>query len=506
MTDNMKRLSIIAASLLTMSAVSCGEEWLAVESHDKLYIDDYYSTEARIYEALIAAYDPLQWFDWNGSQYSPLSLLADIMADDLYPGGADMQDNRQYHLMFDYMAEATNVCSSVWTIAYSGVNRANCVFEYMPGVQDISDETKAEFLAEAAVLRAWYYCQLWKLWGNIPYYETNLSSPYICPQSTADEVYENVIVTVEDALENGGLPMRHEAAMYGRVNYATAAMLYAEMVMYQQDETRYKKALEYMEEIIDSPEYSLAELSTLFEEAGEWGTESIFEINYFSNGAYRSWSAPLTAGGSVLPRLTGINGLAGSAKYTNGWGFGPMTESAAKLFSDDDKRKEITVYAPADEGATYEPRYQDTGNFLAKFLPRLDGTDGQIADADLNFNNNIRVYRYAETLLNAAELLLRGATGKGTAQGYLDEVRARAGLTSVSATLDNILAERHLELMGEGKRYWDLIRFGKAAQTLTPENDLGGYRTHSWSENKKYLPIPQDEIDAAQGTLTQNNY
>jgi hypothetical protein len=58
--------------------------------------------------------------------------------------------------------------------------------------------------------------------------------------------------------------------------------------------------------------------------------------------------------------------------------------------------------------------------------------------------------------------------------------------------------------VGEGKRYWDLIRTGKAASVLTP--DEYGYRTNAWTSNKKYLPIPQSEIDAAQGTLTQNNY
>ena len=72
----------------------------------------------------------------------------------------------------------------------------------------------------------------------------------------------------------------------------------------------------------------------------------------------------------------------------------------------------------------------------------------------------------------------------------------------VQATIDNIIQERHLEFVGEGKRYWDLVRTGKAASTLGPDE----YRTNTWSEQKKYLPIPQAEIDAAQGTLTQNNY
>lgn len=505
----MKKIYVLAALLLSVSATSCGEDWLAVESHDKIYIDEYYNSEARIYEALIAAYDPLQWFDWNGVQYAPLPVIYDIMSDNIYPGGADIQDNRQFHLMFDFSALPTNVCSSVWTVAYSGINRANCVEQYMPGVKDISEKNKALYLAEAKVLRAYYYNILWKLWGNIPYYEQNLKDPYLCPQSTADEVYAKVIVTLEDALKNGGLPMRQtDEAILGRVTYATAAMLYAEMVMYQNDQTRYQQALDYMEEIITSSKFDLADdFAGLWEQAGEWGIESIFEINYFSNGAYRSWGNPLLAGGTCLPRIIGINKLSGSSKYENGWGASPLTQNAAEMYDPADKRRAGSVYAPAEEnGASYEPRYQDTGYFPAKYLPRINGTEGQIADADLNYNNNLRVYRFAETLLNAAELIVRGASGKGTAQNYLDRVRNRAGLTSVTATLDNIIAERRLEFLGEGKRYWDLVRTGKAAATLTPANDLGGYRTRSWTENKKYLPIPQDEIDAAQGTLTQNNY
>lgn len=122
----------------------------------------------------------------------------------------------------------------------------------------------------------------------------------------------------------------------------------------------------------------------------------------------------------------------------------------------------------------------------------------------MNYNNNLRIYRFSETLLNAAELIVRGA-GTGDAKEYLNRVRKRAGLvTEIEPTIDNIIEERHLEFVGEGKRYWDLIRTDKAATVLVP--DEYGYRTNTWTANKKYLPIPQSEIDAAQGTLTQNNY
>ncbi len=91
------------------------------------------------------------------------------------------------------------------------------------------------------------------------------------------------------------------------------------------------------------------------------------------------------------------------------------------------------------------------------------------------------------------------------ARRYINDVRHRAGLQSeVEATIDNIINERRLEFVGEGKRYWDLIRTDKAASVLVP--DQYGYRTNSWTANKKHLPIPQSEIDRAQGTLTQNPY
>ena len=129
----------------------------------------------------------------------------------------------------------------------------------------------------------------------------------------------------------------------------------------------------------------------------------------------------------------------------------------------------------------------------------------QIADGDLNWNNNLRIYRFSETLLNAAELILKTNGDAAKASDYLNRVHHRAGLAdNLVATEDNILNERALEFVGEGKRYWDLVRTGRAASVLVP--DQYGYRTNRWSENKKYLPIPQNEIDAAQGTLTQNNY
>ncbi len=392
----------------SVTLTGCSDDFLEVTPPTSNPIEEYFTTRDHVYESLISAYAPLQWPDWGYDQYNPLNIMSDIMADDIWPGGASSTDNQYWHLMMNYNANPENCMSGLWTCEYSGIKRCNDVLTYIGWAGDnIDEDERALWTAQMHVLRAYYYCNLWKFWGNIPFYTENLEFPYLAEQLSADDVYNNVITDLEAVIEQNVLPMKWEDTAsednVGKVSQAMAYMLYAEMVMYQNDESR--------------------------------------DVTCFDANAH----------------------------------------------------------------GTYEHRYQDTGYFLGKYIAKSENNKDQAADGDLNFNNNLRIYRYAETLLNAAELLLRTGGDTGLAETYLNLVHNRSGLTDrVSATIDNIINERHLEFVGEGKRYWDLVRTGKAASTLVPDNY--GYRTNTWSESKKYLPIPQAEIDAAQGTLTQNNY
>jgi hypothetical protein len=381
------------------------------------------------------------------------------------------------------------------------------VLEYLqnPNVTDLSAADAKYDEAQVRVLRVFYYNWLWKFWGNIVYFETNFEgAPYIGTQYSADEVYNFMVADLEGAIALDALPMKETDVNVGRVTKAMAYMLYAEIVMYQNDSSRYGKALDYMKEIMQGG-YSLnPDYAQIFKEAGEWCDESIFEVNYKDDNAIRDWSNPLAAGGTVLPTLLAPNNWpSGNDGHDGGWGFCPVRQETYDRYEDGDTRRDATCWNAGALGVDYNKRYQDTGLFLEKYTAHTGDNADQKASSELNWNNNLRIYRYSETLLNAAELILRGG-GSGDAQGYLDQVRARAGVGSITATIDNVIEERHLEFVGEGKRYWDLIRSGKAASVLVP--DKYGYRTNSWTENKKYLPIPQSEIDKATGSLTQNNY
>lgn len=541
----MKKFTLysFAALALMLGTASCGDDFLSVEPSSSLPIDGYYTTESRMMESAVAAYDPMQWYDYFGG-WAPLSLVWDSMADDMYVGGGNTSDQSQIHLISQYKSDPRNNIDGAWTTSYSGINRSIRLIDNAKD-SDLSDDKKALFIAEGRAMRAWYYLVLWKTWGNIPFYEENLTSlPYLADQLTVDQVYEKVVVDLESVLDSEVLPMKQPDEWAGRMTQAAASMIYADYVMYQKDQSRYGKALGYMKAIINSHKYDLVKnYNDLYALDKEWNEEIIFDVNYIAKGGKRTWGNANFTGGTVYPEMIGIDGLTikcaegHTPEFTSGWGFGSVSKEVYDAFEDNDRRRDVAIlnldkYARAKfaEGdtVTYGGRYQNTGYFLRKYLPRPGDTEGSVGDAGLNHDENLHLYRYAETLLNAAELAL--ATGDGLAQDYFDLVRERAGVASIPVTVDNIINERRLEFVGEGKRYFDLVRSGKAATVLKAgagvvlrtkrtynfdknqwegENTWGGQAIPErvdWTENKKYIPIPQSEIEAAQGSITQNPY
>ena len=88
-----------------------------------------------------------------------------------------------------------------------------------------------------------------------------------------------------------------------------------------------------------------------------------------------------------------------------------------------------------------------------------------MADLNLTNPNNYRAIRYADVLLMAAEANNRGGLNESKAQDYLNQVRRRAfgdelhDVTASGLSLTNaIYLERRLELVGEGHRFFDLVR------------------------------------------------
>ncbi len=499
----MKKIIIYFGLISILCMSSCSDSFLEVTPTTQNTESDYYSNEANLQKALVAAYDPLKWCDYAWGQFSGLPFLSDAMSDDIYIGGGDYSDIDVLHLMADFKATPEKTLSDIWVVMYSGVNRSNIAINKAEELDGLDEKVKAKIVAEAKTLRAFYYSWLWKLWGNIPYYVVNPNS--FVPQIQADEVYKHILEDLDAAIASDALPMRATSTTYGRVTQAMAMMLRTKVVLYKNDESRYTQCLSDMKAIIASGQYGLLNnFADLWEEVTEWSSETIWDINNFSVNGSKSWDNAIAAGGTVYPQLIGINGLVGSPDFEGGWGGEPVRKEIYDLYSDNDQRKDIGIlnFVKYHEqtGATYSPRFEDTGYFLRKYLPRKGGNTGSTGSSDMNFNNNVRVFRYSETLLNAAELTLRTNGTVADAQSYFDAVRNRAykgSAPAVTVSLDLLLQERRLEFVGEGHRFWDLVRYGKA------ESVLG---SRGYTANKKHIPIPSSEIDKAGGTLTQNPY
>lgn len=494
---------------------SCSDSFLDVDSTVDIPNDQFYTSEEKLINSLMPAYHSMQWPDWAYGQYNPLIVLGDIMGEDVFPGGATPFDNEHWHRMSNFNANADFTPVGLWKVAYDGVNSSNIVLENIDKVNDVSVSVKNRVRSEALTLRAYYYSILWKYWGNIPYFDKNPSqSPYLEKQLSADEVYTNIMKDLKTVIESNTLPASVPPNELGRFTQSAAQMLRANVVMYQGDLTMYPTVLSDIQSIINSNQYQLmSNFASIWEDAGEWGSESIFEVNYTDESSARTWGNPYGAGGSPTPTLIGMYGGTNMPDYDDvGWGFGPINKTIYDLYDAADQRKDGGIlnfekYKLTNPSASYSPRYQNTGFFNKKYLPRKGGSSKAKNDNILNYRNNYRVYRFAETLLIASELLVRTGGSQTDADTYLNTVRARAYSMGINdpafapykraATLDNLLEENRLEFVGEGHRYWDLVRFGKAEQILG---------TRNYSSNKKYLPIPREDIDKSQGTLTQNPY
>ena len=152
------------------------------------------------------------------------------------------------------------------------------------------------------------------------------------------------------------------------------------------------------------------------------------------------------------------------------------------------------VYEPlaARISLTGSPYEKTAGARMAKYeVDRTAYSDGRLID------NDIVLFRYADVLLMQAEALVRNGQN-GDAEMNL--VRQRVGMPPRQATLDNLLQERLLELMWEGWRRNDLVRFGKFQQAYDFRLPIAGENTGFTC----LFPIPKNAIKLSPTPLQQN--
>lgn len=471
--------------LLTLSLVfGCSEDFLEDTKEYNIDSENYFNSEQDYYNALIGVYDILQ------STYVNV-LLGEIASDNTLSGGESATDVIGFQQVDEMQHTPVNDnLDDVWDWNFAGVQRANYILEF----QDKTDfEGKEQLLAETRFLRAYFTFELVKWFGPIPLKgdeRFELGDETSIPRSPVSEVYDQIESDLQYAIQH----LDYTAPQVGRATKGAAQALLGKAYLYQE---QFTESSQVLTDLIENGPYSLSDFDTLFEQEGENNEESVFEIQYTGEeGA--GFGCLQCSEGNVAVGFQGIRNYSGPV-FESGYSFNVPVQEAYDMFSENDIRKDLSILdieAWAEEtGATYSEGYKHTGYFNRKYLPRKNDNMG---DANLTQPNNYRAIRYADVLLMAAEALVRGNGDETRARTYLNRVRERANLEPVTESGNNLLeiiyTERRLELIGEGHRFFDLVRTGRAAQAID------GFTTGK----HELFPVPLEEIEFSQGNWNQN--
>jgi hypothetical protein len=471
-----KQLTTDAIGVLTLDQVNAAPTLNTVET-----------SVSSSYEMLSSRLNILAEWDWGGGLvFQNDYIMQDIASDDMEKKWNADGDQPWMDEINNFTFTSTNGGpNGLWKYDYEGIKRINLAISFLtnPEIETITGITAArknQLLGEAYFLRSYYYFSLVTNFGDVPL--------IVAPVKTYQEAFEvavradkNVVwdrIKSDLALAKDLLPNSKysSATEKWRVSKGAVIALLAKANLYTE---KWPEVITLVSELEALGFYSLnANYFSSFSTATEFAeNEVIFSYDHQSN------QTPRKGDGICAPL---------------GWGFFAPSTNFMNAFEPNDPRKLYTV---------------DVANQnVNKMLGSLDGTNKGNDDAPTN-----KVYiRMADVLLWKAEALNETGNYPG-AITIINQVRARArnsvtatGGVPPAGTLPDrpastdkavvkawLVSERRVELGFESQRLLDLKRWGMAKTVLT---------AHGKNFQDKHLlyPIPQGEIDASAGTLTQN--
>ncbi|MFY0480968.1 RagB/SusD family nutrient uptake outer membrane protein [Flavobacterium sp. PLA-1-15] len=486
----MKKNIIAFLTISTLfTSISCSDDFVDRKPPYAIDSENYFNSKEDYEKALIGAYDLLHATYVN-------VMLGEIASDNTLAGGGSATDVVGFQQIDDMIHTPVNAnLKNIWDWMFAGVGRCNYILEF----KDKTDfEGKEHIIAQTRFLRAYYHFELVKWFGGIPLtgdVRFKVGDELTVPRASVEEVYAVIESDLIYAIQN----LSTEAQPKGRVTVGAAQALLGKAYLYQK---KYAQAATTLDLVIGSGTYDLVQnYSTIFENNNENNIESVFEVQY-TDAQGASFDCLQCSEGNVAVGFNGPRTYSGPM-FDSGYSFNVPTAEAYAAFENGDNRRDIAILNmvtwAAETGATYGVGHEHTGFFNRKYIPRQG--DLNLGDDKLTNPNNYRSIRYADVLLMAAEAYSAGGIDDVKARLYLNTVIERAfGNTSHNVTAsgpgltDLILKERRLELVGEGHRFFDLVRTGKAAGTI-PGFVAGKH---------ELFPIPFEEIGFSNGNWAQN--
>jgi starch-binding outer membrane protein, SusD/RagB family len=438
------------------------------------------------YDMLSNSLNLLGNWNWTGGLvFQNDYVMQDIASDDMQKKWNPDGDQPWMDEIDNFTFTSTNGGpNGLWKYNYEGIKRVNIAIFHLTkndieAVTGISTARKEQLLAEALFLRSYFYFSLVTNFGDVPLLlapvRTFEESFELAVRRDASIVWEQIKTDLTQAIDLLPNTKYSSDTEKWRVSKAAAVALLAKSEVYNEN----WGAVAGLVDQITGLGYGLN--SNYFDSFRTEFTDNevIFAFDHQTN---------------VVPRRG--NGIAAPL----GWGFFAPTQSFINEFEPNDPRLLYTVDVPNQN--------------VNKMLGTLNGANEGNDEAP---NNKIYI-RYADVLLWKAEALHEQGDQAG-AIAIINQIRQRArngvdatGNIPPAGTLPDrpassdpaqvkawLIHERRVELGFENQRLLDLKRWGIAQQVL---------QAHGKNFQPKHMlyPIPQSEIDASAGLLTQNDY
>jgi len=432
-----------------------------------------------------------------------------------------------------------------WSLDYAGISRANYFLAQIANATYTSSNTK-RYVAEAKFLRAWFYHDLVKFWGDVPLILVPPVNVGAQPTRSAKaSVITQVLKDLNEAIPD--LPTAYTGADVGRITKGAALAFDARVLLFNQQWTAAAAAAQSCMGL----GYSLyPDYFGLFKQENKdavTNSEAIFQVFYTASTNPSTANYLMDYSQSYQPTLELVNDY----YMSNGL---PITNSTSGYdpnnpFMMRDPRLKNSMWYPGAPW-TYTPwsisnqifgntaAYNVTGFKCRKFINEALTTANEVNGQAMNK----MFIRYAEVLLTYAEAQNEAVGPDATVYNAIDALRTRAGVQKISVAMPSlsqaqmrqeIRHERRIELAFEGFRWNDIQRWQIGAQAITTVHGLKGalldntkypgdgngtvagswqYQTiiadtRQFNPAKDYLwPIPQTELDANKNMIQNPNY
>ncbi|MDE6335962.1 MAG: RagB/SusD family nutrient uptake outer membrane protein [Muribaculaceae bacterium] len=498
----MKTKILLPSLLLMAASFSSCNDYLTLESPDKLTSSSFWRDQNDAEAGLAAAYSQLEYYidTW---EFAEVKWPVEAFREDVVNVGADVPNYPNWMELYNFTyTNGNSQFASYWRNNYTGISFSNQVIEKVAGMGDdkIDPTLRTQIVNEGKFLRAYYHLKLILNWEKIIVRDHFITdqADLSAPLSERAAAWDFIISDLEDAT---ALPAAHDSdhlgratkgAAYAYLGFACLTRAYEEPA---QKDAWLNKAYTALDNVKG---YELEKnFNTMFDGSNKNCKESVFELQTSmstANGAnYRT----------QFHRFIGCSEL---------WGWDEILPSEAlmKEFMKEgetattgryDSRLYYTVffncpYFNDGSGRMYGYEYDDwfgEGNDRAgfrKFLP------GDMAGMEANYCAiNIPLMRYSNVLLMKAEVL--NEQGKAAeAIPLINQVRDVHGDmppmtgTSKEAVQAQIEHERMIEFPLENWRWYDLRRWGKTKAALEAAGRAG------YDNSRAFYPVPLMEINA----------